>query len=200
MINGTTCTKAISISVLTVQTNKHEQVCTHPSVQDCWQNFTLTQTAEVVCLWSKNTEGLSFKFIINATTQPSTTTTPAQPLLMLSPRIFEIGPYIIRKTGQQQILFNPAWSLKQVKLLMMQSNVSEIQPTCSPFLQTSFEGWTTWLQKRKVRFFLKTGWTLRDVTGFVGTGLGILNIIDSEVLMNKLATTNRDLTELQQPL
>lgn len=34
----------------------------------------------------------------------------------------------------------------------------------------------------------------------MGSGLGILNSIDSEVLMNKLATTNRDLTELQQPL
>lgn len=153
MINGTPCTKAISISVLTVQTNKHEQACTHPSVQDRWQNFTLIQTAEVVYLWSKNTEALSSKFIINAMTQPSTTTAPAQPLLMLSTRIFEIGPYRIRKTGQQQILFNPAWSLKRVKLLMMQSNVLEIQSASSPFLQTSFEGWTTRLQKRKVRFY-----------------------------------------------
>lgn len=67
-----------------------------------------------------------------------------QPPVILNPTISEIGPYVIRKTGHQQILFNPAWSLKQIKLLM-QNNVSEIQPACSPFLQTSFEGWTTWL-------------------------------------------------------
>lgn len=78
----------------------------------------------------------------------------------------------------------------------MQNNVSEIQPACSPFLQTSFKGWTTWLQKQnpsKKR-------TQRDITGVGGTGLGILNSIDSEVLMNKLAATTRDLTKLQQPL
>ena len=34
----------------------------------------------------------------------------------------------------------------------------------------------------------------------MGAGLGILNSIDSEVLMNKLATTTADLTKLQQPL
>lgn len=53
MINGTTHSKVTSISVLTDQTNKHEKVCTHPSVQDCGHNFTLAQTIEVVCLWSK---------------------------------------------------------------------------------------------------------------------------------------------------
>lgn len=40
----------------------------------------------------------------------------------------------------------------------------------------------------------------RDITGVVGTGLEILNSIDSEVLMNKLATTAGDATKLQQPL
>ncbi|XP_053789591.1 uncharacterized protein LOC128783033 isoform X3 [Vidua chalybeata] len=201
MVNKTAYSKATSISVQIGQTDKQERVCTHPSVQDCWHNFTLTQTAEVVCLWGKNTEGLSFKFIINAVAQSTTvyttttTTTRAQPPVMLTPKIFEVGPYIIRKTGQQQILFNPAWSLKQVKLLM-QNNVSEIQPACSPFLQTSFQGWTTWLRqwnppKNRVQ---------RDITGVVGTGLGILNSIDSEVLMNKLASTTKDLTKIQQPL
>ncbi|XP_077645678.1 uncharacterized protein LOC144247889 [Lonchura striata] len=114
---------------------------------------------------------------------------------MLTPKISKVGPYIIRETGQQQILFNPAWSLKQVKLLM-QSNVSEIQPACSPFLQTSFHGWTTWLRQwnpSKTRM-------PRDITGVVGTGLGILNSINSEVLLNKLTATTKDLTQLQQPL
>ncbi|XP_042636068.1 uncharacterized protein LOC117005032 [Catharus ustulatus] len=115
--------------------------------------------------------------------------------VMLTPKFSEIGPYVIRKTGRQQILLNPAWSLKQVKLLM-QNNVSEVQPTCSSFLQTSFEGWITWLQKRDPSKKRIT----RDITGVVGTGLGILNSIDLEALMNKLATTTEDLTKLRQPL
>lgn len=38
------------------------------------------------------------------------------------------------------MLFNPDWSLKQIELLML-SNVSEIQPKCSPYLQTLYKGW-----------------------------------------------------------
>ncbi|XP_064591958.1 uncharacterized protein LOC135459657 [Zonotrichia leucophrys gambelii] len=192
MVNGSDYSKAMSISASTDRENKQKRICTHPSIQDCWYSFTLTDTTEVICLWAKDTQGLSFEFVINAET---TVTTSPVPPVTLTPRIFEIGPYVIRKTGQQQILFNPAWSLKQVKLLM-QNNVSDIQPACSPFLQTSFEGWTTWLRKRSS---FKTR-TPTDVTGVVGTGLGILNSIDSEVLMNKLAATTRDLTKLQQSL
>ena len=40
----------------------------------------------------------------------------------------------------------------------------------------------------------------RDTTSFVGTGLGILNSIDSEVLANKLSTIKRDLSKIQHPL
>ncbi|XP_063280318.1 uncharacterized protein LOC134564941 [Prinia subflava] len=145
MINGTAQHKAIQITVSTDQA-KYDRVCTSPRVQDCWYDFILTQTVEVVCLWADDDEGLSLKFKINAVAQPVTvsTSTQAQPPVVLSPKIFKIGPYIIRKTGQQQLLFNPIWSLKQVKLLV-QTNVTEIQPACSPFLQTSFEGGTTWL-------------------------------------------------------
>ncbi|XP_069631209.1 LOW QUALITY PROTEIN: uncharacterized protein [Haliaeetus albicilla] len=118
-----------------------------------------------------------------------------QPIVVLSPKTFEIGPYVIRNTGLQQMLFNPAWSLKQVEL-SLQNNVSDIQPACSPFLRTSYEGWTTWLQKRT----LPIRRTRRDLTGVLGTGLGVLNSIDSEVIMNKLATSVSDLAKLQQPL
>ncbi|XP_075595325.1 uncharacterized protein LOC142599343 [Balearica regulorum gibbericeps] len=118
-----------------------------------------------------------------------------QPIVVLNPKIFEIGPYVIRNTGLQQMLFNPAWSLKQVEL-SMQNNVSDIQPACSPFLKTSYEGWTTWLQKRT----LTMKRTQRDLTGVLGTGLGVLNSIDSEVIMNKLAASISDLARLQQPL
>ena len=40
----------------------------------------------------------------------------------------------------------------------------------------------------------------RDTTGLVGTGLGILNSIDSEVLANKLSTIMEDLSRIQHPL
>lgn len=40
----------------------------------------------------------------------------------------------------------------------------------------------------------------RDLTGLLRTGLGVLNTIDSEVLMNKLTTVGSDLVKLQQPL
>ncbi|XP_063280697.1 uncharacterized protein LOC134565168 isoform X2 [Prinia subflava] len=196
MINGTVQHKANQITVTTDQA-RYGKVCTSPRIQDCWYDFFLTQTVEVVCLWASDDDGLSVKFKINAVAQPVTVSpsTQAKPPVALSPKIFKIGPYIIRKTGQQQLLFNPTWSLKQVKLLV-QTNVSEIQPACSPFLQTSFEGWTTWLRRRSP----PERRVPRDVTGAIGTGLGILNSIDSEVLMNKLAASARDLAKLQHPL
>lgn len=40
----------------------------------------------------------------------------------------------------------------------------------------------------------------RDFTGLLGMGLGVLNIMDSEVLMNKLTTMGSNLVKLQQPL
>lgn len=200
MVNESDHTNANAISVSMGQEDEQIADCTYPTARDCWKNFTLTHTAEVVCLWSDGTQGLSFKFIIDTktpstTAEPHNTTTQPTPPVILTPKIFKIRPYIIRKTSQQQILFNPAWSLKQVELLM-QTNVSDIQPACSLFLQTSFEGWTTQLRKRSSFTTRK----LKDVTSVIGTGLGILNSIDSEVLMSKLAATTRDLSKLQQPL
>ncbi|XP_075595288.1 uncharacterized protein LOC142599302 [Balearica regulorum gibbericeps] len=155
---------------------------------DCWLNLTAVQYSRKVICGKNNTKywgELKIDVIIPTT----------QPIVALNPKIFEIGPYVIRNTGLQQILFNPAWSLKQVEL-SMQNNVSDIQPACSPFLKISYEGWTTWLQKRT----LTTKRTRRDLTGVLGTGLGVLNSIDSEVIMNKLAASISDLARLQQPL
>lgn len=39
-----------------------------------------------------------------------------------------------------------------------------------------------------------------DVTGVLGTGLGVLNSIDAEVLANKLAIVTIDLNRLNHPL
>ncbi|KAK4818868.1 hypothetical protein QYF61_021073 [Mycteria americana] len=41
---------------------------------------------------------------------------------------------------------------------------------------------------------------LRDVTSIIGTGLGVLNSIDAEVLVNKLGTTTSDLNKLEHTL
>ncbi|KAK4811141.1 hypothetical protein QYF61_019772 [Mycteria americana] len=81
-----------------------------------------------------------------ATLSPTTTSPTSIPLRMkkLTPQISEIGPYAIKNVGQQQVLFNPLWSLKRVEL-SMQVNVSAIKPTCAPFLGASSVGWLAWL-------------------------------------------------------
>ncbi|RMC10979.1 hypothetical protein DUI87_12171 [Hirundo rustica rustica] len=198
MINGTNYEKAIQISVSTSPTDYHREICDRLSKSDCWYNFTLVQMMNVICLWGCGNKGLSFKFKITTTpiaTTKSTVTQAQTTPPKIEHKIYEIGPYVIRNTGQQQLLFNPEWSLKCIEVLM-QTNISEIQPACSSFLRTSFEGWTTWLQKQ-VHF---RGRMRRDLTGILGTGLGVLNGIDSEILMNKLATATNDLVKLRQPL
>lgn len=92
------------------------------------------------------------------------------------PKIYEIGPYVIRNTGQQQLLFSPEWSLERVELLM-QTDIPEVQPACSSFLKPSFESWMTWLQGQAQT----RGRMQRDLTGILGTGLGVPNRIDSEI-------------------
>ena len=198
MVHGTKHKKAKQITVSTSPTNSDLEVCSRPSKLDCWCNFTLVQTVYVVCLWYHGSIGLTYKFKINVITLTITESavTQAQTTLpKIEPKIYEVGPYVIRNTGQQQLLYNPEWSLKRVELLM-QTNISEIQPACSSFLKTSFEGWALWLQKR-IHF---RGRMQRDLTGILGTGLGVLNGIDSEILMNKLTTATSDLRKLDQPL
>uniref|UniRef100_A0A8B9BUJ2 Uncharacterized protein n=1 Tax=Anser brachyrhynchus TaxID=132585 RepID=A0A8B9BUJ2_9AVES len=210
MINGTTHRKVTGILIKPISKSGQQEGCIRPGKLDCWYNFILTQTVVVSCFWTNNGqelkieegEGLILNFTIYAvlptTVEPPTTyasTQVAQPQTKLKPKIYETGPYLVRNTGQQQLLFNPEWSLKRVELLM-QINISEVQPACSPFLKTSFEGWTTYLQKQE---HLR-GRTRRDLTGMLGTGLGVLNGIDWEILMNKLATATSDLTKLKQPL
>ncbi|RMB99905.1 hypothetical protein DUI87_23312 [Hirundo rustica rustica] len=198
MINGTNYEKAIQISVSTSPADYHREICDRLSTSDCWYNFTLVQTVNVICLWGRGNKGLTFKFKITTTpiaTTKSTITQAQTTPPKIEHKIYEIGPYVIRNTGQQQLLFNPEWSLKRIEVLM-QTNISEIQPACSSFLRTSSEGWTTRLQKQ-VHF---RGRMRRDLTGILGTGLGVLNGIDSEILMNKLATATNDLVKLRQPL
>ena len=79
----------------------------------------------------------------------------------LNPYIFNISPYVIKNTSQQQILFNLTYSLKRVEL-SMQINVSAIKPTCLPFLGTSYAGWYAWLHERTLA---SSQLLKRDVTG-----------------------------------
>lgn len=55
--------------------------------------------------------------------------------------------------------------------------------------------WATWLQKQTPSRARRK----RDLTGVLGTGLGVLNGVDSEILMNKMTTATSDLTKLRQP-
>lgn len=143
--------------------------------------------------WARNSIGLSFKFKINATAKPVTShpSTQAQTQNMPfkhEPRVYEIGPCVIRNTGQQQPVFDPECSLKRVEQ-SMQISISTVYPACSPFLRSSFKGWTRWLQKQ-VHFRDRMR---RDLTAMAAAGLGVLNGIDSEILMNKLAVATSNL-------
>ncbi|RMC20157.1 hypothetical protein DUI87_01003 [Hirundo rustica rustica] len=113
----------------------------------------------------------------------------------ITPVVTKIGPYAIKKTGVQKLIVNPKWSLKRVEM-GVQVNASHVRPECAPFLRNSFMDWTTWLQKSMPPNFRNK----RHLTGLLGTGLGVLNTIDSEVLLNKLTTIGSDLVKLQQPL
>ncbi|XP_058664607.1 uncharacterized protein LOC131560012 [Ammospiza caudacuta] len=203
MTNGTAYERPNEISVSTSPgVHERQEICDSPNESDCWCNFTLIQPVEITCLWAQEDIGLSFKFKIDTT--PFTTAGPytahteaqiVQTQPKLEPEVYGVVPYVVRNVGEQQLLFNPEWSLKRVELIM-QINISKIQPACSSFLKTSFGGWTTWLQKQA---YLRSR-TKRDLTGILGTGLGVLNGIDSEILMNKLATAAGSLTKLKQPL
>jgi len=77
--------------------------------------------------------------------------------------------------------------------LSIQVNISAIKPTCSPFLKTRYTGWLAWLHRRT---FTSPERPRRDVTGVLGTGLGVLNSIDAEVLANKINSATGNLYKL----
>ncbi|XP_076212573.1 LOW QUALITY PROTEIN: uncharacterized protein LOC143169181 [Aptenodytes patagonicus] len=198
MTNGSTHEEASQISVCNITSNpvvKDMKLCASERL-DCWHNFTSVQPVFVVCLWAHHSMGLSFRFKIGITEPSTTSTLIVKDKKTLSPQISEIGPYVIKNTGQQRVLLHLSWSLKRVDLLM-QINISTIKPTCSPFLSTTYAGWLAWLCGRTLTSPRRTR---RDVTGIVGTGLGVLNSIDAEVLVNKLSTATSDLNKLKHPL
>jgi len=158
----------------------------------------------IYCIWSKSLpkgEDVLFDFVIDMMTSLPTKkyAKPTSQKIFenesirtptsLIPYIFNIGPYVIKNTGQPQILFNPTYSLKRVEL-SMQINVSVIKSICLPFLGTSYAGWCAWLHERTLASSQRL---MRDVTGILGRGLGVLNSLHAEILANKLVTTTGDL-------
>lgn len=154
-------------------------------------NFNITQyCTKFHKIKAKSTPPVSERAIIIQT--PIISKEKEQPVI---PTITKIGPYAIKKTRIQKLLTNPEWSLKQVEM-GMQVNASAIRPECAPFLKIPFMDWTTWLQNRMPSNFKKK----KDLTGLLGKGLGVLNTMDSEVLMNKLTAMGSNLVNLQQAL
>ncbi|KAK4825339.1 hypothetical protein QYF61_026858 [Mycteria americana] len=187
MINGSTHEEASQISVYNVTSNpiaKDRKLCASER-SDCWYN-SLIQPSFVVCLWARHSVGLAFKFKRDIP-EPSTTTSAltGKDKKTLSPQISALS---------HKFLLYPHKFLKldHTVELLMQINISTIKPTCSPFL-----GWLVWLHGRTLTSPRRTR---RDVTGTIGTGLGVLNSIDAKVLLNNLRKTTSDLNELEHPL
>ncbi len=129
MISGSTHEKASQISVYNRASNASKtdrKTCASEKL-DCWHNSTLVQPGFVICLWGHHNIGLSFQFKIdimpkttlapitsnNMTWTPKTPASPVKNKETLSPQISEMGPYVIKNTGQQQVLFNPSPSLNK---------------------------------------------------------------------------------------
>ncbi|KAK4823936.1 LOW QUALITY PROTEIN: hypothetical protein QYF61_008322 [Mycteria americana] len=143
--NGSTYHRLTEIKAVYTDSSRPENYkaecykMTEPN-SDCWYNLTFIKPI------IEGTE-LLFEFMIDTATSvpvakdkepvppPMSENVPTRPPIGLTPFIFNTGPYIIKNTGQQQVLFNPSYSLKWVELAM-QTNISAIKPTCSPFLRT----------------------------------------------------------------
>lgn len=95
--------------------------------------------------------------------------------------------------GQQQVHFNPSWSLKRVELVL-HIDISEINSKCTTFLRTAHTDWLAWLHGHSLKQSLCM---LQDATGLSGTGLGILNNIDAKVLMSRITAITDNLRILK---
>lgn len=196
-ITGRKATSCIGESQITTQ-------CIS-STLDCWHDFILVQSVYVICLGVRDQlVALTFKFKINII-EPSMTRSPSLSLPTtsgpvptgpsgLTPFTFSIGTYVIKNMGRQQILLDSFYSLKRVEL-SIQISIVELQPLCSPFWNTAHTGWLAWLRGRTPTSHR----TQRDLTDTLGTGMGISNSIDAEVLANKLAAATKDVQGLQPP-
>ncbi|XP_014812311.1 PREDICTED: uncharacterized protein LOC106896683 isoform X1 [Calidris pugnax] len=104
------------------------------------------------------------------------------------------GPYVVRQSNEQKLFLDPTYSLKKVRV-KVQADISQIKSECLPFVSQSLKGWKAWLHSRAHHSRKQ-----RDLTGWFGSGLGVLNSIDQEVIINKLSTVTSDLGRLEVPL
>lgn len=171
-----------------------------------WHTFTLDKSVSVICNWVFKERNLTRRFIIKATSGDLTTKSPPKPPTRVTShtttpslnwenthnRTFA-GPYVIRQSKEQKLLLDPTHSLKKVHI-NIQRNISHLQKDCQPYVQQSLKGWNAWLAARSHNKIQ------RDVAGWFGTGLGVLNTTDQEVLVHKLSALTPDLGKLKIPL
>uniref|UniRef100_A0A8D2LZR5 Uncharacterized protein n=1 Tax=Zonotrichia albicollis TaxID=44394 RepID=A0A8D2LZR5_ZONAL len=103
-----------------------------------------------------------------------------------------IGPQVIRRSNELKLLLDPTYSLKKVQM-NIQTDVTHLQKDCRPFIQQSLKGWNAWLATRSYHKRVQ-----RDLSGWFGTGFGILNTIDQKVLLKMpLSSSMLTLAETQ---
>ncbi|KAJ7405423.1 hypothetical protein BTVI_69131 [Pitangus sulphuratus] len=190
---------------LTYPTNFGKVISGHACDSDqCWHTFTLAKLISGLCKWTLDEGNITRRFIINAsssipttkslttrlTKATTTTSLTTSPMCENVHNITFAGPYV----NEQKLLLDPTYSLKRVRI-NLQVNISTIQKDCQPYIQQSLKGWHAWMMTRSPRTR-----TQRDVTRWFGTGLGVLNTIDQEVLVNKLSAVTSDLGKLKVPL
>uniref|UniRef100_A0A8C8R7M0 Uncharacterized protein n=1 Tax=Pelusios castaneus TaxID=367368 RepID=A0A8C8R7M0_9SAUR len=117
------------------------------------------------------------------------------------PKITGIGPYVVKEDIRKQLIIDPTYSLK--KVIIDLAPISSIKPQCQKYTEPLDRGWKRWLytqvfpgvsNNRKKRGIIDTA------LGGAGTGLGILNSIDVEILANKLSMLGQRLGDLAKPL
>uniref|UniRef100_A0A8C8RUK5 Uncharacterized protein n=1 Tax=Pelusios castaneus TaxID=367368 RepID=A0A8C8RUK5_9SAUR len=117
------------------------------------------------------------------------------------PKITGIGPYVVKEDIRRQLIIDPTYSLK--KVIINLAPISSIKPQCQKYTELLDRGWKQWLftqvfpgvsSDRKKRSIIDTA------LGEAGTGLGILNSIDVEILANKLSMLGQRLGDLPKPL
>ncbi|XP_014812210.1 PREDICTED: uncharacterized protein LOC106896609 [Calidris pugnax] len=170
-------------------------------------SFTIVNQGEAVykigALWSLESRSATFLFPFalhvprrNIIT-PSPTTIPLFEPTNCAVKYHNLsfaGPYVVRQSNEQKLFLDPTYSLKKVRV-KVQADISQIKSECLPFVSQSLKGWKAWLHSRAHHSRKQ-----RDLTGWFGSGLGVLNSIDQEVIINKLSTVTSDLGRLEVPL
>ncbi|XP_067153359.1 uncharacterized protein [Apteryx mantelli] len=121
-------------------------------------------------------------------------------IAVLRPFVSKIGPYVVKQNHIQELLTGPVRSLKKVVLSLSTVNVSSVRPHCTPFLSTLYTGWLAWLHSRSIHEVRTKRDLLSMALGGGGTGLGVLNSMNVEVLANKLEAVTSGMQGLINPI